>query len=208
MQTAFILGGVAIGVAVIVFMSAMLAGLQANFIRRVLTSQPHIQLLPPDEVARPLRERAGRVEAAIVQRPAQRIQSIDQWQAIAADVRGRDDVTVVAPTASGSALAVRGDASRSDHGHRHGPGGLFRDRPRARLHRGRPAAARQRRHHHRHGARATISASRVGDKLNVTTAAGRRRVLTDHRHLRPRQQGREPAQHLCGACARRRACST
>ena len=55
MQTIFILAGVAIGVAVIVFMSAMLAGLQANFIKRVLTSQPHIQLLPPDEVARPLR---------------------------------------------------------------------------------------------------------------------------------------------------------
>ena len=33
---------IAIGVGVIVFMSALLAGLQANFIRRVLTAQPHI----------------------------------------------------------------------------------------------------------------------------------------------------------------------
>ena len=38
MQTLFIITGVSIGVAVIVFMSALLAGLQANFIKRVLTS--------------------------------------------------------------------------------------------------------------------------------------------------------------------------
>ena len=59
LQTLFIIGGIAIGVGVIVFMSAMLAGLQANFIKRVLTSQPQIQLLPPDQVARPLRDGAG-----------------------------------------------------------------------------------------------------------------------------------------------------
>lgn len=40
LQTIFIVGGISIGVGVIVFMSAMLAGLEANFIKRVLTSQP------------------------------------------------------------------------------------------------------------------------------------------------------------------------
>lgn len=113
MQTVFILGGVTIGVGVIVFMSAMLAGLQANFIRRVLTSQPQIQLLPREEAARPLRDGPGVIAGAVVQRPTQRILSIDQWQAIAAAVRARPDVLVVAPTVAGSALAVRGDASRS-----------------------------------------------------------------------------------------------
>lgn len=113
MQTTFILSGIAIGVGVIVFMSAMLAGLQANFIKRVLTSQPQIQLLPPDEVARPLRRGEGVFEAAVVQRPAQRVLSIDQWQAIRDAMRARPDVVVAAPTASGAMLAVRGDASRS-----------------------------------------------------------------------------------------------
>jgi len=113
MQTTFILSGIAIGVGVIVFMSAMLAGLQANFIKRVLTSQPQIQLLPPDEVARALRQGEGVYEAAIVQRPAQRVLSIDQWQAIRDAMRSRPDVRVAAPTASGAMLAVRGDASRS-----------------------------------------------------------------------------------------------
>ncbi|MFO1151103.1 MAG: ABC transporter permease [Alsobacter sp.] len=113
MQTGFILGGIAIGVAVIVFMSALLTGLQANFIKRVLTSQPHIQLLPPDEIARPLRGGENEVEAATVQRPTQRVLSIDQWQSIRAEVAGRPGVAVVAPTATGSALAVRGGASHS-----------------------------------------------------------------------------------------------
>lgn len=113
MQSAFILTGIAIGVGVIVFMSAMLAGLQSNFIKRVLTSQPHIQLSTPDEIARPLRGAPALVEAATVQRPAQRVLSIDQWQSMRRSLAARGDVAIVAPTASGSALAGRGDASRS-----------------------------------------------------------------------------------------------
>ncbi|MCU0884503.1 MAG: ABC transporter permease [Beijerinckiaceae bacterium] len=113
MQTLFILAGIAVGVAVIVFMSAMLAGLEQNFIRRVLTSQPHIQILPPDQVARPLRFERGVHADPIVQRPSQRIRSIDQWQAIMADAHAMEEVAVTSPTMSGSALVVRGEASRS-----------------------------------------------------------------------------------------------
>lgn len=113
MQTLFIIGGIAIGVGVIVFMSAMLAGLEANFIKRVLTSQPQIQLLAPDQVARPLRNAAGELEDATVQRPSQRVISIDQWPKIRAQMLAMPEVTAVAPTILGSALAVRGDASRA-----------------------------------------------------------------------------------------------
>jgi lipoprotein-releasing system permease protein len=113
LQTLFIIGGIAIGVAVIVFMSAMLAGLEANFIKRVLTSQPQIQLLTPDQIARPLRGGAGEIEDARVQRPSQRVISIDQWPKIRAQMLAMPEVTAVAPTMSGSALAVRGDASRA-----------------------------------------------------------------------------------------------
>ena len=91
----------------------MLSGLQANFIKRVLTAQPHIQIIPPDEIARQLRMMPELVEGAIVQRPSQRILSIDQWQTIRATMKSRPDVVTVTPTASGSALAIRGDAARS-----------------------------------------------------------------------------------------------
>jgi len=117
LQTLFIVAGIAIGVGVIVFMSALLAGLQANFVRRVLTAQPHIQLLPPKEAARPLGPPPGlardAVEDALVQAPMQRTRSIDQWQGVAQQIRAMGDVRIVSPQADGSALVVRGDASRS-----------------------------------------------------------------------------------------------
>jgi lipoprotein-releasing system permease protein len=117
LQTAFIIAGVSIGVAVIVFMSALMAGLQSNFIRRVLSASAHIELLPPKQVSRPLRNGAqglpGEAEGAIVQAPLQRLKSIDQWQAVAALIQAMPEVLVVAPIAAGSALAVRGSATRA-----------------------------------------------------------------------------------------------
>lgn len=113
LQTLFIIGGISIGVGVVVFMSAMLAGLEANFIKRVLTSQPQIQLLAPDQIARPLRNGPGEFEDATVQRPSQRVISIDQWPKILNQMLVMPEVTAVSPTILGSALAVRGDASRA-----------------------------------------------------------------------------------------------
>ena len=117
LQTLFIIAGVALGVAVIVLMSALMTGLQMNFIRRVLSAQGHIQLLPPKDVTRPLRlgvhAQPGEVEAAIVQVPLQRLKSIDQWQAVAQQIRAMPEVMVVSPLAGGSALVVRGVASRA-----------------------------------------------------------------------------------------------
>jgi lipoprotein-releasing system permease protein len=112
-QTMVIVTGISIGVAVIVFMSAMLASLEATFIKRVLTSQPQIQLVPPDQVARALRNGPREFEDATMQRPAQRIVSIDQWQKIRDQVLAMPEVVAVSPTMTGSALAVRGDASRA-----------------------------------------------------------------------------------------------
>lgn len=117
MQTLFIIAGVAIGVAVIVFMSALLAGLQGNFINRVLSAQSHIQLVQAQQVTRPQRTGPdappGQIAGAIVQPPVQQTKSIDQWQAVVAQVRARPDVKVVSPLASGPLLVVRGSATRA-----------------------------------------------------------------------------------------------
>lgn len=108
LQTVFIVVGVAIGVAVIVFMSALLSGLQGNFVRRALTGQPHIQMLPPRDAVQPLRDGGG----GRVQPPLQRLRSIDQWPAVMARVERTPGVRTVAPGVSGAAFAQRGDASR------------------------------------------------------------------------------------------------
>jgi lipoprotein-releasing system permease protein len=113
MQTFFIIVGVSIGVGVIIFMSAMLEGMRANFIRRVLSVQSHVVLLPPQEIARPLRATPEVAQAAIVQKPYQRVRSIDQWQKIIGEVARMRAVTTVSPMASGSVLAVRGEAVRA-----------------------------------------------------------------------------------------------
>jgi lipoprotein-releasing system permease protein len=114
MQTAFIIIGIAIGVAVIVFMAALLTSLQANFVSRVLTAQPHIQIVPQDETARPLRVTLpGAAVLSVVQRPAQRLRSIDQWQSINRQLESRSDIKQVSATISTSALAIRGSTTQS-----------------------------------------------------------------------------------------------
>jgi ABC-type transport system, involved in lipoprotein release, permease component len=50
MQSLMITVGVAVGVSVIVFISALIQGLQSNIIDRTLGTQAHIRLLSPDEV--------------------------------------------------------------------------------------------------------------------------------------------------------------
>ncbi len=113
LQTLFIVVGVSIGVGVIVFMSAMLAGLESNILKRVLTTQAQIQVIAPDQVARILRDPAREIEDATVQRPSQRLALIDQWQSIVRLLRDEPNITFVSPTISGSVLAIRGEASRS-----------------------------------------------------------------------------------------------
>ena len=114
MQTWFIVGGVAIGVGVIVFMSALLEGMQANIFRRVLSSQPHIVISRPKDVARPLRAaRPGEILAANVQKRSQRLASLDQWRKVREQMRKRSDVVAVSPTVSGPGFVIRGDASQS-----------------------------------------------------------------------------------------------
>jgi lipoprotein-releasing system permease protein len=112
LQSLFIISGVAIGVGVIVFMSALLAGMQANLFRRVLSSQPHIVLERPKDVARPLRqEDASTAVLATVQKPTQRLTSVDQWQKVRDDVRRRSDVVAVSASVTGPAFVVRGDGT-------------------------------------------------------------------------------------------------
>jgi lipoprotein-releasing system permease protein len=114
LQSVFIICGAAIGVAVIVFMSALLDGMQANLFRRVLSSQPHIVLERPKQVARVLRTPApGESTITTIQKPSQRMSSIDQWQKIRDAMQARPDVVAVSPTVAGPAFAVRGDASQA-----------------------------------------------------------------------------------------------
>ena len=119
LQTLFIIAGVALGVSVIVFMSALLTGLQASIFGTLLDFQPQIVISPPDEAPRSLRESKrenGResqsVEfATLVQPRTQRPRSLDQWQKVRSTTLAIPGVLVVAPVAEGAAFILRGDAN-------------------------------------------------------------------------------------------------
>jgi len=125
LQTLFIIAGVALGVSMIVFMSALLSGLQGSIFKTLLDFQPQIVISPPDEAPRNLRGNtedgasvAGSVAssvagsvAASVQPRAQRPRSLDQWQKVRATTLALPGVLMVAPVAEGSAFILRGDAT-------------------------------------------------------------------------------------------------
>ena len=111
MQSLLIIVGVGVGVAVIVFMSALLSGLQANLIKRTLSSQAHITLLPPEEIARP--QQATDSTALRLQKQAQRLRAIDQWQTLRDRLETWPEIAAVSPVASGPAFAVRGEANKA-----------------------------------------------------------------------------------------------
>jgi lipoprotein-releasing system permease protein len=102
-QTALIIAGIGTGVGVIIFLSALIAGLQASIIERTLGTQAHVVLQPPEEEARPQLDRAHQDVLAHVQRPAQRLRTILGWPRLLADLRRRPDVTAATPTVTGNA---------------------------------------------------------------------------------------------------------
>ena len=53
-QTTLILAAISVGVSVIVFLSALINGLQTSLIATTLGSQPHITIRVPREAPRPL----------------------------------------------------------------------------------------------------------------------------------------------------------
>jgi lipoprotein-releasing system permease protein len=112
-QTLLIVFGVALGAGVIIFMSALLAGLQSNVVRRTLNFQAPIQILAPEQVARPLRAGDSAAVATQVQPRSQQLRSVDQWQKVRAEVERIPDVTGVTPVVSGPGFARRGEATKS-----------------------------------------------------------------------------------------------
>ena len=112
LQTIFIVSGVALGVSVIVFMSALLTGLQANIFNTLLDYQAQIVIKPPEEAPRSLRNPAPNTELAVRLQPrAQRLRSLDQWQKVRDTSLAIPGVLVVAPVIEDSAFIVRGDAN-------------------------------------------------------------------------------------------------
>lgn len=110
-QTALVLAAVSVGVSVIVFLSALIGGLQASLLDKTLGSQPHVTLRRPREAPRALaRSHDGTQIAERRQPSAQRLRSIDQWPAAVRAAEGLAGVTATSPLVTGAGFALHGAA--------------------------------------------------------------------------------------------------
>ena len=126
-QTLLIIVGVAAGVAVVTYISALIQGLQGNTIERTLGTQAHLTVKPREERTEvPLAAAAGTASASgaaplrapgiiarDVQPRAQRLRTLDDWRAIEAEMARLPGVLAVTSIVSGAALVQRGEASRA-----------------------------------------------------------------------------------------------
>jgi lipoprotein-releasing system permease protein len=113
-QTILILMGIGVGVGVIIFLSALISGLQVSLIDKTLGTQPHVVLRMPDDEVRPMRKPAGdELVMARLEQPPQRLRSILRWQQTLEETAKNPRVTATAPLVSGAAFAIRGNANKS-----------------------------------------------------------------------------------------------
>ena len=112
-QSTLILVGIATGVAVIVFLTALITGLQGNIINRTLGTQAHIRVQPTEETNRILAPADGSVQLVLENKRAQRLRSINNWQQVGDVLDTLPQVTAVSPVISGPAFARRGEALES-----------------------------------------------------------------------------------------------
>ncbi|WP_374602872.1 ABC transporter permease [Arenimonas sp.] len=112
-QSTLILVGIAVGVAVIVFLTALITGLQENIIERTLGTQAHIRIVPTEEKNIVLPAPAGSAQLVLETRRAQRLRSINNWQQVLGVLDALGPVTAASPVISGPAFARRGEAIES-----------------------------------------------------------------------------------------------
>lgn len=114
MQTVLIIVGVAAGVAVIAYISALISGLQSNTLAKTLGAQAHITLRAPDDLVTPAAPALPGTAALTETQPrAQRLRSVANWQALVPLLERLPEVAGVSPMVSGSGLALRGEASQA-----------------------------------------------------------------------------------------------
>ena len=111
MQTVLIVVGVAAGVAVIAYISALISGLQNSTLTKTLGAQAHISVRAPDDVVTPAAAiLPGATVLTETQPRAQRPRSVANWQALLPILEKLPNVAGVSPMVSGAGLALRGEA--------------------------------------------------------------------------------------------------
>uniref|UniRef100_E6PW48 Putative ABC-type antimicrobial peptide transport system, permease component n=1 Tax=mine drainage metagenome TaxID=410659 RepID=E6PW48_9ZZZZ len=112
-QTLLIIVGVAVGAAVIVFITALVDGLQGNIVQRTLGTQAHIVVSSPDLLPLAQAVPPGTVDLRSTDARPQRLRSINNWPGVLDVLQQLDGVTAASPVVTGPAFAQRGAAVRA-----------------------------------------------------------------------------------------------
>lgn len=107
-QTFLLLSGVAVGVGVFIFMSALIAGLGTLLTLRTVGSIPHVVLEMPDREPAVFGDIPG--AQAVVQKDLSKREQITVWQPFIPVIEGTRGVTAVSPQIRGSGFVERGQA--------------------------------------------------------------------------------------------------
>lgn len=110
-QTLLITGGITLGVAVIIFISALVTGLQGTIIERTLGTQAHIVVSAPDKLVLPSID--GDTMFRQIQPRPQRTEPILNWPLLLQQLNKEQGLKAVSPLVSGAAFALRGQADKS-----------------------------------------------------------------------------------------------
>lgn len=105
-QTALLMAGVALGVSVFIFMSALIGGLATLLTLRTVGSIPHIVLEMPDRDPATLSPNARK--QVVRQKDLSRRDQIAIWQPVIPIIEQISGVTAVSPQIRGSAFVERG----------------------------------------------------------------------------------------------------
>ena len=115
MQSLLIIVGVAAGVAVVAYISALISGLQANTLEKTLGAQAHVSISPLEDTVVAAREAlpANTTVLEQTQARAQRPRSVPEWQSLLPQLQALPGVAAVSPMVAGAGLALRGQAQKS-----------------------------------------------------------------------------------------------
>lgn len=122
-QSLLILAGVAAGVAVVAYISALMASVQLNLIDKTLGAQAHVTLSALDDSIIPARSALGETDdkddaappqiLTQTQPRAQRPRSPKNWRLLVPLLEATPGIAAVSPIITTGGLAVRGEVSKS-----------------------------------------------------------------------------------------------
>lgn len=108
-QTVLLIAGVALGVTVFIFITALIAGLAVRLTDQVTGNSAHVSLQPPTRVARVITGPTLPVEAVALVSTFQRKQ-IREWPMVVDLIRTNPEVSAISPQITGSAFLVKAEA--------------------------------------------------------------------------------------------------